>query len=99
MRVLRLITGLTFTPFGINEFLKERTNIRSLCGERKGALLKATRGRARTPKAVAKRRHVRQLDFARSAFGVRCVFASLALRERTRVDVTDVVRWLRRLDG
>ena len=36
-----------------------------------GIAQKATRGRARTPKAVAKRRHVRQLDFAGSAFGVR----------------------------
>jgi len=37
---------------------------------------KATRGRVRTPKAFAKQMSV-SMNFARSAFGVRCVIASL----------------------
>ncbi|PYI58581.1 MAG: hypothetical protein DMC60_12480 [Verrucomicrobia bacterium] len=43
-----------------------------------GSGMKATRGRVRTPKASAKREHP-LMDFARSAFGVRCVFASLLI--------------------
>jgi hypothetical protein len=48
------------------------------CGSIKCGEAKAARGRARTPKAVAKRLTAAPLNFARSAFGVRCVHASLS---------------------